>query len=62
MYSDPKHIKDHEIKVRFDEDTFAAIDALASLHRTQRAVFIRELVEAALDRMAAKEEHNHAAA
>jgi predicted DNA-binding protein len=58
MYVDPRHLKDREVKVRFDQETFDAIQALANLHRTQRAVFIRELVEAALDRMTTKEEHS----
>lgn len=52
MYSDPKHIKSHEVKARFDEDTYRLIEAMAAFHRTQKAVLIRDLVEAALERMA----------
>jgi len=51
MYSNPRHLRDHEIKARFDEDTYRLIEAMATFHRTQKAVLIRELVEAALERM-----------
>lgn len=34
--------------VRVDEDTFNLIQALATFHRTQRAVLCRELLEAQL--------------
>jgi hypothetical protein len=51
MYSNPRHIRDHEIKARFDEDTYRLIEAMAAFHRTQKAVLIRDLVEAALERM-----------
>lgn len=61
MYADPKHLKDREIKVRFDEATYNAIEALANLHRTQRAVFVRELIETALAHMA-EEEHEQSVA
>jgi hypothetical protein len=57
MYADPKHLKDHEIKLRVDEATFRAIDALSELHHTQRAVFVRELVLAGLAKMVEAEEH-----
>ena len=48
MYANPKHLHDREIKVRVDEDTFNLIQALATFHRTQRAVRCRELLEAQL--------------
>jgi hypothetical protein len=48
MYANPKHLHDREIKVRVDEDTFNLIQALATFHRTQRAVLCRELLEAQL--------------
>lgn len=51
MYSNPRHLRDHEIKARFDEDTYRLIEAMANFHRTQKAVLIRELVETALERM-----------
>ncbi|MBF0675563.1 hypothetical protein [Pseudomonas sp.] len=52
MYADPKHLRDREIKLRVDDATFNLIDALAHYHRTQRAVLVRDLVEAALERLA----------
>ncbi|WP_129141498.1 hypothetical protein [Modicisalibacter coralii] len=51
MYSNPRHLRDHEIKARFDEETYALIEAMARFHRTQKAVLIRELVESALEKM-----------
>jgi hypothetical protein len=48
MYANPKHLHDREIKVRVDEDTLNLIQALATFHRTQRAVLCRELLEAQL--------------
>lgn len=56
MYSNPRHIRDHEIKARFDEDTYRLIEAMAAFHHTQKAVLIRDLVEAALERMADESE------
>lgn len=49
MYADPKHIRDREIKLRVDEATYELIEALARFHRTQKAVLVRELVEAQLE-------------
>jgi hypothetical protein len=51
MYADPKHLRDHEIKLRVDEDTFHLIEAMARFSRTQKAVLVRDLVKAALDQM-----------
>ncbi|MFT8234779.1 hypothetical protein ACLNBI_24935 [Pseudomonas guariconensis] len=48
MYANRNHLHDREIKVRVDEDTFNLIQALATFHRTQRAVLCRELLEAQL--------------
>lgn len=58
MYADPKHLKDHEIKLRVDEATYRAIEALSELHHTQRAVFVRELVLSGLARMLDEEQHD----
>jgi hypothetical protein len=54
MYANPKHLHDREIKVRVDEDTFNLIQALATFHRTQRAVLCRELLEAQLAALASE--------
>ncbi|WP_299940494.1 hypothetical protein [uncultured Microbulbifer sp.] len=48
MYADPKHIKDREIKLRVDDATYELIEALAKFNRTQKAVLVREFVEAQL--------------
>lgn len=55
MYSDPRHLKDREIKLRVDEDTYNLISAIARFNRTQKAVLVRELVEAQLEKIAAEE-------
>lgn len=44
MYDDPRHLRNQEIKVRFDEDTMTAIASLARITRKQKAVLIRDLV------------------
>lgn len=48
MYADPTHIRKCEIKIRVNQDRFAAIDALAKLNKMQRAVFAMELMDEAL--------------
>lgn len=49
MYDNPQHLKDREIKVRVDDATYELISALARFHRTQKAVYVRDLVEAHLE-------------
>lgn len=44
MYDDPKDIRDHEIKVRVKEETYAMIRALARDSGTQVATLAHELV------------------
>jgi hypothetical protein len=56
VYQNKKHLRDHEIKVRFDELTLRAIDALAELTRKQRAVLLRDLVTDEIYRRLRKEE------
>jgi predicted DNA-binding protein len=58
MYADPNHLHDREIKLRLDAATYQLIDALAQFHRTQKAVLVRDLVEAALERLAAEDTHD----
>lgn len=62
MYDNPRHRKDRKIKLRFDDDTYELIEALANFHRTQKAVLLRDLVEAALQRMADSEDNRASAA
>lgn len=50
MYPDRTHLRTCEVKVRFDEVTMRAVDALANLTRKQRAVFVRDLVAAEIRR------------
>ena len=51
MYADPKHLKDKETKVRLDEEFDTFLASLARIHRTQKAVLAREILEAAMLRM-----------
>lgn len=62
MYADPRHVRDREIKLRVDDDTYDLIDALARFHRTQKAVLVREFVEAQLAQLAEEDNDNNAAA
>lgn len=58
MYADPNHLRDKEIKLRVDDATYQLIEALAQYHRTQKAVLVRDLVEAALERLSTDEDTN----
>lgn len=44
MYADPAHIRDNPIKVRLNDDEYAAIEALARLNKRQPAAFARDLL------------------
>lgn len=48
MYADPRHIRDHEVKVRLNEDEMHVLDALAQYNQTQKSVLARELILAAI--------------
>lgn len=62
MYSDPRHLRDREIKLRVDETTYKLIEALAEFHRTQKAVLVRDLVESGLQLLAHEDtEQDHVA-
>lgn len=50
MYTDRKHLKNNEIKARFDDDTIALIQAIARINRMQPAVLVREVVMAEIRR------------
>ncbi len=51
MYADPRHLRDHEIKVRLDEDSFKLVKALAEYNKRQPAVLARELLIAGIERL-----------
>ena len=44
MYDDPKHIRDHVVKVRLNEVEMRLLAALAAFNRVQVATFARSLV------------------
>lgn len=44
MYADPKHIRDHVIKVRLNESEVRLLEALAEYNQSQLAVFARDLI------------------
>lgn len=50
MYADPTHLRDHEIKLRLNEDELAVVDALARYNKQQRAAYVRDLVMASVRR------------
>ena len=54
MYADPTHIRDNPIKVRLNDDEYAAIEALARLNKRQPAVFARDLLMQGLKRESQK--------
>ncbi|MFD1216386.1 hypothetical protein [Microbulbifer celer] len=62
MYANPKHIRDREIKLRVDDATYQLIEAMAQYHRTQKAVLVRDMVEAQLSRLEAEDTNEGQAA
>lgn len=62
MYADPRHVRDREIKLRVDDATYELIEAMARFHRTQKAVLIRELVEAQLQQFEREDSNEQTAA
>lgn len=44
MYSDPSNIRQHVVKVRFNEREAALVDALVNYTGQQRAALVRELI------------------
>ena len=53
-YANKRHLKTHEIKVRFDTDAIALVDAVANLTRQQRAVLMREYAMREIRRLIAE--------
>lgn len=43
MYADRTHLRDHEFKVRLNEDEAALLKELARFNRTQPSVLLREI-------------------
>lgn len=56
MYANPRHLRDHEIKVRLDEDSYRLVRALADYNRRQPAVLVRELLLAGVERLLAQQQ------
>jgi hypothetical protein len=54
MYADPTHIRDNEVKLRFNDDELALIEALARYNKRQRAVLLRDLVLAGVASLQSK--------
>lgn len=49
MYDNNRHLKDREIKSRYDDETYEALRAVARLLKLQPAVFVRMCVEEKLE-------------
>jgi len=62
MYADPRHLRDHEIKVRLSEDAYRLVEALATFKGTQRAVLARELLLEGLEALVKESSGNESAA
>ena len=62
MYANPRHLRDHEIKVRLDEDSYRLVRALADYNRRQPAVLVRELLLAGVERLLAQQQVDEKAA
>lgn len=44
MYADPSLIREHVVKLRFNDNEAALVDALVNYTGQQKAAFLRELV------------------
>lgn len=42
MYDDPRHIKDHRVNARFNDDEIAAITHVAGLTGMQKSTLVRK--------------------
>lgn len=58
MHIDPRAKKECRYRVNLDHYQAAAIDALAAVHRTQPASYLREIIEAHLDSLRAERHEN----
>ncbi|WP_293705491.1 hypothetical protein [Stenotrophomonas sp. UBA7606] len=54
MYADPTHIRDNEVKLRFNDEELALIEALARYNKRQRAALLRDLVLSGVSAMQMK--------
>jgi MOSC domain-containing protein YiiM len=61
MYADPRHIRDNPIKVRLNDDEYAAIEALARLNKRQPAAFARDLLMQGITLLEQRNDTAHAA-
>lgn len=62
MYADPRHLRDHEIKVRLSEKAYRLVESMAGYKGTQRAVLARDLIEEGLERLVEESSRNSTAA
>lgn len=51
MYADPRHIRQHVVKVRLNADELHLLGALAEYNRSQPATFAREMLLRAIREM-----------
>jgi len=54
MYTNIRHLRRNEIKVRFNDDDMDVIQKIAVITRSQRAVLIREYALREIRRLAAE--------
>ncbi len=54
MYSNERHLRRNEIKVRFNDDDMDLIRKITTITRSQRAVLVREYTMREIHRLAAE--------
>lgn len=58
-YIDPKAKKEKRVRVNLNHYQFAAIEALATLHRKESASYLREIIEAHLESLNTENHNNN---
>ena len=56
MYINRNHVRTVEVKARFNADESRLLDAVAEFNRMERAVLVRELVLAGIERLKAADD------
>ncbi|MGA6102132.1 hypothetical protein ACPESL_08095 [Psychrobacter pocilloporae] len=58
MYDNPKHIKDHRVNARFNDDEIEAINSVANLTGLQKSTLVRKATLRLVEELKAEFERN----
>ncbi|MBE0440577.1 MULTISPECIES: hypothetical protein [unclassified Psychrobacter] len=58
MYDNPRHIKDHRVNARFNDDEIEAINSVANLTGLQKSTLVRKATLRLVEELKAEFERN----